>query len=271
MSQVNFDPNAPDFISDPYPTYSRLHQESPIFWHEPSNMWFVATHEDLVTLMRDRRLGRQISHIDPSRLPARNPDYAPFDMLSDNSLFDKEPPDHTRIKNLVIKVFTPRRVEALRGKITTICENLLDQVQGQGTMDLLQDYAVPIPVMVIAELLGVPEADRYQLRPWSAAIIKMYELSHTPEAARNAVRASQEFSDYLRNLSRQRRLDPRDDLVSALALVEDHGETLTENELISTCILLLNAGHEATVNAFGNGMRALFHHPQPIGATQGKP
>ena len=171
-----FDPTDSKFIRNPYPVLERLLAEDPIFWHEPSGMWFVATHEDHVTLLRDRRLGRQITHIispEALGLPPRNPDYAPFDMLSDNSMFDKEPPEHTRIKTLVHKVFTPNRVEGLREEINQMCHRLLDKVAGQGAMDLLADYAVPLPVMVIAELLGIPEADRHRLRPWSGAIVRM--------------------------------------------------------------------------------------------------
>jgi cytochrome P450 len=255
-----FNPSQLDFILNPYPTFEKVHQEEPIFWHD--GMWFVTRHQDLTTLLRDRRLGRQITHIvDPAEvgIPPRNPDYEAFYMLSDNSMFDKEPPDHTRIKNLVHKVFTPRRVEQLREQITSICHNLIHDMDGE--FDLLADYAVPLPVMVIAELLGIPEADRGKLRPWSAAIVRMYELNPDEETARNAVQAATEFTEYLRTLSRQRRIEAQDDLISGLAAVEDGGETLTEDELIATCILLLNAGHEATVNALGNGMLALLRHP----------
>lgn len=256
-----FDPTQLDFILNPYPTLEKLQQDAPIFWHD--GMWFVSRHRDLATLLRDRRLGRQITHIvDPAALgiAPRNPAYAAFDMLSDNSMFDKEPPEHTRIKNLVHKVFTPRRVEQLRDEITVICNQLIDSMGSE--FDLLAEYAVPLPVMVIAELLGIPEADRGKLRPWSGAIVRMYELNPGEETAQEAVQAASEFTEYLRALSRQRRANPQDDLISGLAAVEDGGQTLSEEELIATCILLLNAGHEATVNALGNGMLALLKHPE---------
>ena len=273
MAQLKpFDPNATDFILDPYPTFAAMHNaDESVFWHEASGLWFVVKHADLNALMKDRRLGRQITHImSPAELgwPPRNPDYAAFYALGDHSLFDKEPPDHTRIKSLVHKVFTPRRVESLRGQIETITHDLLDAVIDQGTMDLLEDYAVPLPVMVIAELLGIPAAMRPKLRPWSADIVKMYELNPSPQSAQEAVQAAQEFSDFLRELARERRQHPSDDLISALALVEDGGATLTEDELVSTCILLLNAGHEATVNGFGNGMLALLKNPDQLARLQ---
>ncbi|MCI0713813.1 MAG: cytochrome P450 [Chloroflexi bacterium] len=256
-----FDPAQPDFIANPYPTFKKLHQDTPIFWHD--GMWFVSSHHDLTTLLRDRRLGRQITHIvDPAAvgIPPRHPANAAFDMLSDNSMFDKEPPEHTRIKILVHKVFTPRRVEQLRDKIAVICNHLIDDMDSE--FDLLEEYAVPLPVMVIAELLGIPEADRGKLRPWSAAIVRMYELNPSEDTAQKAVQAASEFTEYLRTLSRQRRVNQQDDLISGLAAVEDGGQTLSEDELIATCILLLNAGHEATVNALGNGMLALLKHSE---------
>jgi cytochrome P450 len=186
-------------------------------------------------------------------------------------MFDKEPPDHTRLRLLVHKVFTPRRVENLRGQIQAITDELIDQAQPKEQMDLLEDFAVPLPVSVIAELLGVPEADRHRLRPWSRDIVAMYELNHTPEQADRAIGAAIEFSDYLRQLARERKHDPHDDLISALASVEEAGDMLTEDELISTCVLLLNAGHEATVNVIGNGMWAMFQNPDQFQLLQQQP
>jgi hypothetical protein len=138
-------------------------------------------------------------------------------------------------------------------------------------MDLLADFAVPLPVSVIGELLGVPEADWGLLRPWSHDIVAMYELDHSEEDGRRAVQAVEEFSDYLRRLARQRRAAPQDDLITALAQVEDGGERLSEAELAATCILLLNAGHEATVNVIGNGMLALLRHPAEMARLRADP
>ncbi len=260
-----FDPLSPEFKRDPYPTYERLRATTPIFYANEMNLWFVSAYEDVAALLRDRRFGRSIEHVmsrEELGLPPKNPAYAPFNKLGDHSMFDKEPPDHTRLRSLVHKVFTPRRVEDLRGKVQAICDDLIDQAGS--SFDLLEDFAVPLPVTVIAELLGVPEADRHHLRPWSGDIVALYELNHTPEQAERAIAAAVEFSDYLRWLARARKLDPRDDLISALATVEDAGDVLSEDELISTCVLLLNAGHEATVNVLGNGFRALFQNPDQL-------
>jgi cytochrome P450 len=231
---------------------------------ESQNTWFLTAYEDVFALLRDRRFGRELplgKTRDDLGLPALREDYQPFYKLGQHSLFDKEPPDHTRLRSLVHKVFTPRRVEGLRQHIQRITDDLLDGVQSKGEMDILADFATPLPVTVIAELLGVPEEDRHRLRPWSQDIVAMYELDHTAEQGQRAVQAAIEFSDYLRDLSQLRKCAPQDDLISALAAVEEAGDQLTEDELISTCVLLLNAGHEATVNVISNGMLALLNHP----------
>jgi len=246
-------------LQDPYPLFDRLRAENPIFLDEESGLWFCSRFEDVDFFLRDRRLGRAI---DPDLLPAAQAPAASADSafarLGANSMFDMEPPDHTRLKMLVHKVFTPRRVSRMREEIQAVTDGLLDEAQALGEVDLLQVFAEPLPVEVIAGLLGVPDEDRGYLRPWSQAIVAMYELDHTEEEARRAHQAAEDFSDYLRDLARLRRRQPQDDLISELALVEEAGDQLSEDELISTCVLLLNAGHEATVNVIGNGLLALM-------------
>lgn len=269
-----FDPTSPDFKHDPYPIYAEMRANTPIFYDDALRMWVVARHEDVSALLRDRRLGRSIEHVKSRAelgLPPRDPRYAPFDRLSENSMFDKEPPDHTRLRGLVHKAFTPRRIEGLRERIQTTADALLDAAAARDSIDLLEDFAVPLPVAVIAELLGVPDADRHKLRPWSADIVAMYELNHTPAQADRAIQAAGEFADYLRHLATQRLRDPQNDLITALATVEEAGEMLTEDELVSTCVLLLNAGHEATVNVMGNGMWALFRYPDQLALLRADP
>jgi cytochrome P450 len=269
-----FDPTSPDFKHDPYPIYAELRAQTPIFYDDGLCMWVVARHEDVSALLRDRRLGRSIEHVKSRAelgLPPKDPRYAPFDRLSENSMFDKEPPDHTRLRGLVHKAFTPRRIESLRASIQATADALLAAGGGRDSFDLLEDFAVPLPVAVIAELLGVPEGDRHKLRPWSADIVAMYELNHTPAQAERAIQAAEEFADYLRHLAAKRLRDPQNDLITALATVEEAGEMLTEDELVSTCVLLLNAGHEATVNVMGNGMWALFRHPDQLALLRDDP
>jgi unspecific monooxygenase len=184
-------------------------------------------------------------------------------------MLDLEPPDHTRIRRLVSKAFTPRTVEQLRPYVDRLANELVAGLVAAGGGDLLTDVAEPLPVAVIAEMLGIPESDRAPLRPWSADICGMYELNPSEETAARAVRASVEFTEYLRELIAARRKEPGDDLISGLIAAHDEGDRLTEQEMISTCVLLLNAGHEATVNATVNGWWALFRNPDQLAALRG--
>lgn len=268
---MDFDPSTSEFQRDPYPTYALLRAEAPILWHAPTQTWYVSRYADVSALLRERRLGRTMQPLRPPEPVLEK--LKPFQRLDQHSLFDKEPPDHTRLRSLVASVFTPRRVESLRPRIEQTANELLDQALPLRAFDLLEEYAVPLPVAVIADLLGVPPADRHRLRPWSAAIVAMYELDHTAEQEGRAIQAASEFWDYLKWLASERRSDPQNDLISALAAATDaeSGASLSQPELIATCILLLNAGHEATVNGFGNGMLALFHHPDQMAQLRAVP
>ena len=262
-----FAPDDLGFIADPYPVYTQMREQTPIWYHEPTDHWLVSRFADVNALLRDRRFGRTYHHVatDAEMGRPEAPDWhGPFWHLIRSGILDMEPPDHTRVRALVSKAFTPRMVEGMRDRIQRLMDGLVDGVEGGGEFDLISTLAEPLPVAVIAELLGVPHQDRILLRPWSADICGMYELRPSEETARTAVRACVEFSDYLRTLSRERRTHPRDDLISALAQVLDEGERLTEDELIGTCVLLLNAGHEATVNVTGNGWWSLFRNPDQL-------
>jgi cytochrome P450 len=269
-----FAPDDLNFIADPYPVYSEMRERSPIWYHEPTDHWLVSRYSDVNALLRDRRFGRTYHHVATHAEMGRpeEPDWhGPFWHLIRNGILDMEPPDHTRVRSLVSKAFTPRMVEGMRERIQRMMDDLLDDVAGAGEFDLISTLAEPLPVAVIAELLGVPPADRGSLRPWSADICGMYELRPSEQTARTAVRACVEFSDYLRTLSRRRRAAPRGDLISALAQVVDDDERLTEDELIGTCVLLLNAGHEATVNVTGNGWWSLFRNPDQLTRLRAEP
>ncbi len=262
-----FAPDDQGFIADPYPVYGELREAAPLLFHEPTDHWLLSRYEDVNALLRDRRLGRTYLHVathEEMGHPEPPPVQEPFWWLINNGILDMEPPRHTRVRRLVSKAFTPRTVQRLRPKIQEITDGLVDRVDGAGEFDLIADVAEPLPVTVIAELLGIPEPDRGLLRPWSAEICLMYELKPTDEYQRRAALASTEFADYLRRLLRERRDHPGEDLISDLAQVVDEGERLTEGELIGTCVLVLNAGHEATVNATGLGWWTLFRHPAQL-------
>ncbi len=269
-----FTPHDPGFVADPYPAYAELRAAGRIHYDQRSDHWLVPHHADVGALLRDRRFGRTYLHVASHQEMGRppEPDYlGPFWYLIRNGMLDREPPDHTRLRRLVAKAFTPRMVERQRQGIQAVVDRLVGRIAAAGGGDLVADLAEPLSVTVVADLLGVPEADRPLLRPWSAQICGMYEVDPSEEAGRVASRAATEFSDYLRVLSRERRARPADDLVSALTMVVDGGDQLTEDELIGTCVLLLNAGHEATVNATGIGWWQLFRHPDQLARLRREP
>lgn len=270
IPEHHLDINAPAFVYDPYPVLADLRERLPVFYDPVWSKVFFARYDDIAALLRERRLGRSILHVlsrDELGWPPPNPLTGEFDMFQADHMLDNEPPKHTRLKGLMLKAFTSSRVEGLRPTIRRIVDGLIDAVADRGQMDLLTDFAEPIPVTVIAALLGVPEADRHRLRPWSAAIVKLYELGYTEAQATAANQAVIEFSDYIRRLAADRRRHPRDDLISALVRVEEQGQTLTEDELVANCILLLNAGHEASVNGTTLGMLSLHRHPEQKAAA----
>ena len=244
----------PEFVADPYPQLAELRSLGRPIWHEETGMFLAARYKDANAVLRNRSLGRIFSPRTPET------EWETFNYLHADSILDSEPPKHTRLRSLVMKAFNPKRIEELRPNIERITNQLLhrieDKLQSSGTFDLIADYAEPLPVVVIAELLGFPEADEHLLRPWSQAIVKMYEPSPTEEQKADARKASNEFAAYVHSLMVERQKNPGIDLISELAIVEEQGEKLSAHELIATCVLLLNAGHEASVNGFGNGLVA---------------
>ncbi len=255
-----FTPTDPDVLQNPYPMYARLRAENPILFYEPWDKWILTKHADISALLRDRRVGRVLENVKLRTDPA----HAPFDDIQEGSLLELEPPDHTRIKTAVQDVFTPRHVRALEGKIADICNTLAEGLKNnpERRADLLTDFAEPIPVTVIAELLGVPEHERHHLVPWSKAIIGMFEPERTPAMEHTAVEAARDFAAYVRRLIKAKRAAPQDDLISRMVRLHDADrERLSESEIVANAILFLDAGHEAVVNVVGNGMVALLSRP----------
>jgi cytochrome P450 len=213
--------------------------------------------------LRDRRLGRNFRHVGTEaefKADPLDPRWQPFWDVERWSLLWIEPPEHTRIRRLVAAAFTPRSVEAMREPAARKARELLEPLIGRGSMDLLYDFAQPYSIALICEWLGVPTDNHRDLLDWSHAMVKMYELDTTEEQAVAANRAASEFRDFTLELIAERRRAPRDDLVSGLVEARVDGGRLSEAEIVSTVIVLLNAGHEATVNTLGNGIRALMHH-----------
>ena len=265
---ARFDVDDPTFIADPYPVLNALREATPGFVNERTGQWTITRFADIAETLRDRRLGRSYSHLFTHAEVGRDepdPRWASFQQHERWSLLCLEPPDHTRIRRLVAKVFTPKAVASMRPAVEGFADELLDvcreQAAGGGTFELLTDYAQPYSVAVICSMLGVPRSDTQLLLDWSHAIVKMYELSTTDAVREAANTAAAEYIEYTQALIAEKRRNPDGLLVSELVRVEDEGDVLTEEEIVSTTMVLLEAGHEATVNTLGNGMRAIMRHP----------
>lgn len=259
-----FDLGSSALIEDPYPVLRELREAAPIFWYERSGQWMVTRFAEVHRCLRDRRLGRaftpRYTHEEFGREPP-DPRWTSFFESERHSLLNLEPPDHTRLRALITRAFTPGAIRELRPRLEATADGLLGECVERGAFELLGDYAKPYSVSVICSLLGVPESDSPLLLSWSHAIVKMYELTTTDAQRSSADAAAREFVDYTRRLVAHKRARPDGRLLSELCRVEEQGERLTEDEIVSTTILLLNAGHEATVNVHGNGMRAFLRHP----------
>ncbi|MEZ4630416.1 MAG: cytochrome P450 [Deinococcales bacterium] len=228
-------------------------------------------YEDVSRLLRDKRLGRVM---EAENFKAHYSAYPDFEAIQLGTLLQIEPPDHTRLKQVMQDVFTPRRVKMLGDRVALLCDKLISQLlaKPEGRADIIREFAEPIPVTVIADLLGVPEADRHQLVPWSKAIIGMYEPERSEAMVEAACQAALEFSGYISDLMKLKRQQPQDDLISILTQIHDQDpKQISKSELVNNCILLLNAGHEAVVNVIGNGLYALLSHPEELAKLKNSP
>lgn len=258
VSRLSF--GAAEVIDDPYPHFAEARGQASVQWHEETGMWLAFGHAEANAVLRSRSLGRIWTPRWPElAMPA-------FELIHRHSMLENEPPAHTRLRRLVAAAFARGHVERLRPRVAALADQLADQLAEAGSdgagVDLIAGFAEPLPVRVIAELLGIPERDQRLLRPWSNAIVKMYEYQVSPAQRDAAEAAAGEFVAYLRELVGQRRRRPAADLISSLiAETDSAGGRLSEDELVTTCTLLLNAGHEASVNVVGNGVLALFANP----------
>ena len=255
---TTFNPMDPEFLADPYPAYHRLRAEDPVH-QSPLGFWVLTRYDDVVATLRDPRCVKEpLAALVAARFGVAVPPGVGLSML------DRDPPDHTRLRSLVSKAFTPRVVDGLRPRIQQIVDRLISRAEAVGSMDLIEEFAYPIPVNVICELLGVPVEDHDQFKGWSLDIARGLDSVLLPpdsEVPRRSGAARHAMGDYFRRLIAERRASPRSDLLSALIAAEEAGQKLNEEELLATCILLLIAGHETTVNLIGNGTLALLRHP----------
>ena len=260
MRVLHQSPTDPDFVQNPYPFYEVARAAGPFFRWQDYDLVATGNAAAVNAIFRDRRFGR--TPVTPPEVPPR---LAPFYAVEAHSMLELEPPRHTRLRALVLRAFTSRRIAELGPEIAALAEELIRAFPA-GEFDLLQAFAQPLPVRIIARLLGVPEAMAPDLLAWSNAMVGMYMAGRTQAVEARAIAATEAFVDFLRGYVAERRSKPADDLITHLIAAESEGERLTTEELISTCILLLNAGHEATVHTIGNGVKALLQARTPLDA-----
>jgi cytochrome P450 len=269
MMKVNI--ASPEFKANPYPFYARLRAEAPVYRVILPNKqpaWLITRYADVAMALKDERFAKdKLNSLTPQQL-ARQPWVPGMFKPLERNMLDLDGPDHTRLRALVHKVFTPRLVEQMRERIQTLADELLDAVEGQGRMDVIRDYALPLPTTVIAQMLGVPAEDRYRFHRWSSAIVSS---TSSGWGIMKAIPNVMAFMRYIQKSIKARRANPQDDLMTALVQAEEAGDQLSEDELLAMIFLLLVAGHETTVNLIGNGMLALLEHPDQLEQLRNNP
>jgi cytochrome P450 PksS len=260
-----------EFKANPYPFYARLRAEAPVYrvilpTREPA--WLVTRYDDVVTVLKDDRFLKNAETAMTPEQAAQQPWFRTLFKSLKRNLLEVDPPDHTRLRALVTKAFSPRLVEQMRERIQRLTDELLDQLRGRDRIDLIHDYALPIPTTIIAEMLGVPVEDRHRFHHWSKAL---FAASTSTWHLLKAIPNVWLFQRYLRRFIRQRRAQPQDDLATALVQAEEAGDAMSEHELVAMIFLLLVAGHETTVNLIGNGMLALLQHSDQLERLRNDP
>lgn len=266
MNVIDIDLTSPDFLANPYPTYHRLRAAKAPFWFAhggpTSGMWLLTRYPDVAAILKDARITKDATRFSrPEQLT-----------VFDHNMLGKDPPDHTRLRSLANRAFTPERVKTLEPRIGQIVDELIARVRPLNGMEFMADFALPLPVIVIAELLGVPQGDRDTFHAWSNQMITDIDaVSRSEERAKQSQAATIALGQYFTDLVQRRRQQPSDDLISALIQARDAQDRLTEDELIAMCMLLLIAGHETTVNLLGNGLLALLKHPMQLSLLKDHP
>lgn len=272
-AEVSFDLFSPGVRACPHPTYSAMRSDAPLYrLTTPTGqpLWYVTRYKDVAALLRDKRLVNDVRSALTADELARLPAPAPSHRFLTNHMLHADPPRHTRLRSLVGKAFSPQHISKLAPRIEALAEALLDEVAPRGQMDLIADFAFPLPITVICELLAVPAEDHFRFRTWSTLIVSASQMSRDADVQKVAPELAS-FAAYLRQIIAARRAAPGDDLLSELIRQEEAGDVLSEEELCSMVVLLLVAGHETTVHLIGNSMLTLWQHPQELARLQKDP
>ncbi|MEU5879476.1 cytochrome P450 [Spirillospora sp. NPDC047279] len=268
--EVSFNPFEPGFTDDPYPAYRALREADPVQEH-PLGFWFMTAYDDIATLLR---AGHSVN---AGLMDDGTPPREQFDILEREgssvltlSMLDRDPPDHTRLRSLVSKVFTPRKVGALEPRITALVDEALDRIDAGGG-DLIEELAFPLPFAVISEMLGMPPTDHERIRELSAMVVRSLEPIFDEDVLKQIAHASVDLTGIVRDVIAWKRANPGDDLLTALIAAEEDGDSLTDDELVAQVVLLYVAGHETTVNLIANGAVALLRHPDQLALLRERP
>ncbi len=262
---VHYDPYDPEFTANPHPWFHRLRAIDPVHFHTETGSWLVTRYDDVLGGLHDRRYSADRFHLSSPEIQS-----SPLLRALGSMMLFQDPPAHTRMRALVSKAFTPRAVSDMRPRTHAIAVDLLTR-DAEGELDVIRDFAAPLPVTVITSMLGVPPSDYPLFKRWSDDLIKVADGTLAAEAFPQAERSAAELSDYLDDAFDARRLEPRDDLISRLVAARDEGDALSNEELFATCVLLLIAGHETTTNLIGNGLFALLRHRDQLDLLGAKP
>ena len=273
----SFEPYSTEFARDPYSVYARMREECPVRYHEDWEAWLFSRYDDIKTLVMDERLGRTMDHVmTPEEVAAyrerQNWEAAPaHSRYVKVSILDSEGELHSRLRKAVFRLFTPARVNQMRGFIQALINRQIDAIESEKEFDFIEDLVAPVPGYVIGEMLGVPERDRPRLRTWSEDIVQFFEPERTEAHRQLAEQATTEFANYMTEMAAIRRQQPGPDLISEMIAWRDGSDCLNHDELVSTAMTILMAGHGSTIDALGNGMLALFQHPEQMAALQADP
>jgi cytochrome P450 len=268
-----FDPFAPGFTDNPYPQYATMREQAPVYQH-PFGFWLLTSYDDVSWLLRAPGLSVEDDKIAADNVMRQFREAMLGDVVQETaalSMLDRDPPDHTRLRKLVSKAFTPRAIQALQPRITALVDGMLDEIAAQGTVDLVEALAFPLPFSVIAEMLGTPPADHDRIRQLSGTVVRSLEPVNDPELMQAIVAADEELSQLAAEMIAWKRANPADDLLTALIQAEDDGDALTDDELVAQTLLLYIAGHETTVNLIAGGALALLRHPGQLELLRANP